>query len=183
MRLPGTKNMKVPSNASPCYVEHVDAGLKYSLTDFEGLDLRIVLPSKRPPKPIQVPQPDAKKVTFLRDKVEQMEAEARQSSTTDVSASPSPTPGKVPGSPNPAPPAAPSTTGQQTGGPLANRSAVPATATKGIGADVSGNVDNSITLSDESIRKLSQQLSEDLGDKVAEKVADKLWDRFFKNKA
>jgi hypothetical protein len=59
LRLPGTWNAKAVGQSLACEVEHLDPGTRYDLGEFEGLDLRIILPSKRPPKmfipPLVVP--------------------------------------------------------------------------------------------------------------------------------
>lgn len=67
LRLPGTVNAKDPVQSRPCYVEHLDAKRRYKLDDFEDLDLRIVIPSKRPPKPFQLPPLPQSRVRVIRE--------------------------------------------------------------------------------------------------------------------
>ncbi len=50
LRLPGTINFKNPNQPVECYVDHIDTKFRYSLNDFQGLDLRIIIPSKKAPK-------------------------------------------------------------------------------------------------------------------------------------
>jgi hypothetical protein len=183
MRLPDTKNMKIPSNPSPCYIEYMEGGLKYNLADFEGLDLRIVLPSKRPPKPIAAPQADPKKVTFMRDKVERMEAEAKASQANAAADSTVPT--------NPVPqktgtvqsPAAPTISPEPPKAPMSAPAKPPSPDTPAAQprTDQAVGSEALLTLSDESIQKLSAQLAADLEEKIADRVVEKLWDRFFKS--
>lgn len=55
LRLPETFNPKNQSQIFTSEVVHLDASCRYSLEDFEGLDLRIIVPSKRAPKPPPLP--------------------------------------------------------------------------------------------------------------------------------
>lgn len=67
LRLPGTTNSKDPAQAKYCYVDHMNPKLRYRLDDFQDLDLRIVIPSKRPPK-IDLPPPILRsRVRVIRD--------------------------------------------------------------------------------------------------------------------
>ncbi|MDQ7783604.1 MAG: hypothetical protein RDU20_12040 [Desulfomonilaceae bacterium] len=67
LRLPGTANAKDPVQTKPCYVEHMDATRRYGLEDFQSLDLRIFIPSKRPPKPFQLPPLPQPRVRVIRN--------------------------------------------------------------------------------------------------------------------
>ncbi len=67
LRLPGTTNAKDPLNTKSCYVEHIDAKQRYKLDDFDELDLRIFIPSKRPPKPVQLPPLPQSRVRVIRE--------------------------------------------------------------------------------------------------------------------
>ncbi|MFH1115789.1 MAG: hypothetical protein V1792_17915 [Pseudomonadota bacterium] len=67
LRLPGTTNAKDPVNAKPCYVEYIDTNRRYNLDDFDELDLRIFIPSKRPPKPIPLPPLPQSRVRVIRE--------------------------------------------------------------------------------------------------------------------
>ncbi len=54
LRLPETWNSKNSSQSSKCFVERLDTDLRYDLEEFEDLDLRIIIPSKRAPRIPQV---------------------------------------------------------------------------------------------------------------------------------
>lgn len=66
-RLPGTHNPKSPVHISYCTVEYLDTRVRYDLAQFDDLDLRIVIPKKRPPKVDLPPTPPPRKVTILRE--------------------------------------------------------------------------------------------------------------------
>lgn len=70
LRMPDTHNNKSPAVSPRCYVEHLDASLRYDLKDFEGLDLRIIIPSKRPPKIPTILPPRPSRVRVIRDSEE-----------------------------------------------------------------------------------------------------------------
>lgn len=56
LRLPDTWNYKNVTQSFYCSVEHLDSNLRYDMKDFAGLDLRIIIPSKRSPvAPITAP--------------------------------------------------------------------------------------------------------------------------------
>jgi hypothetical protein len=67
LRLPGTANAKDPVHTKPCYIEHINARQRYRLDDFEDMDLRIIIPSKRPPKPFQLPPLPQSRVRVIRE--------------------------------------------------------------------------------------------------------------------
>lgn len=73
LRMPDTHNNKSPAASPRCYVEHLDASLRYDLTDFDGLDLRIIIPSKRPPKIPLVLPPRPSRVRVIREPMESPE--------------------------------------------------------------------------------------------------------------
>ena len=68
LRLPETWNPKHMGHPVECRVQHLDSSLRYDLAELEQVDLRIIIPSKRPPK---VPQPQPivmqSRVTVLPD--------------------------------------------------------------------------------------------------------------------
>jgi hypothetical protein len=67
LRLPGTTNSKDPAQTRYCYADHINPKQRYNLEDFDDLDLRIVIPSKRPPKiPLPPPLPRSR-VKVIRD--------------------------------------------------------------------------------------------------------------------
>jgi hypothetical protein len=70
LRMPDTHNNKSPASSPRCYVEYLDASVRYDLEDFEGLDLRIIIPSKRPPKIPIMPPPRPSRVRVIREPVE-----------------------------------------------------------------------------------------------------------------
>ncbi len=55
LRLPDTWNPKEAMSPRICSVEHLDPNARYELERFDGLDLRIVIPSKRSPQPSPTP--------------------------------------------------------------------------------------------------------------------------------
>ncbi len=67
LRLPGTANAKDPVQTRRCYVEQMNAKQRYGLDDFENLDLRIFIPSKRPPKPFELPPLPQSRVRVIRE--------------------------------------------------------------------------------------------------------------------
>lgn len=73
LRMPDTHNNKNPASSPRCYVAHLDASLRYDLTEFEGLDLRIIIPSKRPPKIPIVTPPRPSRIRVIRENEEVLE--------------------------------------------------------------------------------------------------------------
>lgn len=70
LRMPDTHNNKSPADSPRCYVEYLDASVRYDLEEFEGLDLRIIIPSKKPPKIPIMPPPRPSRVRVMREAVE-----------------------------------------------------------------------------------------------------------------
>lgn len=50
LRLPETWNPKHPSHPMLCSVHHMDTSARYNFDEFESLDLRVIIPSKRAPR-------------------------------------------------------------------------------------------------------------------------------------
>ena len=71
LRLPETWNPKHMGHPMECRVQHLDTSLRYDFRDFEEVDARMIIPSKRPPR-IQpsVPHIAHGRVTVVRELVE-----------------------------------------------------------------------------------------------------------------
>ncbi len=67
LRMPDTNNNKSPAASPRCYVEHLDTSLRYDLEEFEGLDLRIIIPSKRSPRIPVMPPLRPSRVRVIRE--------------------------------------------------------------------------------------------------------------------
>lgn len=70
MRLPETWNPKHPSHSMECRIHHFDSSARYHFHEFENLDLRVIIPSKKtthivPPAP--PPAQVRSRVTVIHD--------------------------------------------------------------------------------------------------------------------
>lgn len=158
LRLPETHNPKNPAHAIPCKIEHLDPGCRYSLEDFEGLDLRIIIPSKKAPKPPPMPTVQPVRVAVIS------EPGGAPQPLRDVlhgSVGPSHGPG-VPFTPVYIEPP-------------------PATANQPIisSPETPRSNDAAVTLDEESIEKLALRLSEVFAEKMLDKIVDGVVDRLW----
>jgi hypothetical protein len=71
-RLPATWNPKHPSHPVLCRVHHLNSSVKYDFSEFENLDVRMIIPSKRGPRtaPLMPPPMLRSRVTVLHDEEE-----------------------------------------------------------------------------------------------------------------
>jgi hypothetical protein len=71
LRLPETWNPKHMGHPMECRVQHLDTSLRYDFRELEEVDVRMIIPSKRPPK-VQQPLPPIAlgRVTVVRDSEE-----------------------------------------------------------------------------------------------------------------
>ena len=68
LRLPETWNPKHQSHAMECRVHHLDASARYHFSEFENLDLRVIIPSKKTPRMAPPPSPPIRsRVTVIQD--------------------------------------------------------------------------------------------------------------------
>ena len=67
LRLPGTSNPKYSGPGTRCYLEQLEPAMRYSLEDFENLDLRIIIPSKRAPVLPKLPPLPPSRVRVIRE--------------------------------------------------------------------------------------------------------------------
>ncbi len=68
LRLPETWNPKHPSQAMLCRVHHMDTSVRYHFSEFENLDLRVIIPSKKTPRLVPAPPPPPHgRVTVIQD--------------------------------------------------------------------------------------------------------------------
>ena len=77
LRLPETWNPKHPSHPMQCRVHHFDASTRYHFNEFENLDLRVIIPSKKNPRMVPAvppPPPVRSRVTVIQDPEEPEEA-------------------------------------------------------------------------------------------------------------
>jgi hypothetical protein len=65
LRLPETWNSKSPVQSVNCYIERLDPSLRYDVEEFEDLDLRIIIPSKRAPSMPQVKLPSPVRISVV----------------------------------------------------------------------------------------------------------------------
>jgi hypothetical protein len=73
LRLPETWNPKHAANPTFCRVHHIDTSAKYHFDEFESLDLRVIIPSKRAPRvaaPLPPPLATRRRVTVIHDSSE-----------------------------------------------------------------------------------------------------------------
>jgi hypothetical protein len=70
MRLPETWNPKHPSHPMECRIHHFDTSVRYHFHEFENLDLRVIIPSKKTPRLVPPPPPPAQvrsRITVIPD--------------------------------------------------------------------------------------------------------------------
>jgi hypothetical protein len=65
LRLPETWNSKDPFRNAKCVLARMDPNLRYDLEEFQDLDLRIVIPSRRVPRMPQVNLPSPVRISFV----------------------------------------------------------------------------------------------------------------------
>jgi hypothetical protein len=65
LRLPETWNSKDSAQTVNCHLERLEPSLRYDLDEFEDLDLRIIIPSKRAPKMPQVKLPTPVRISVV----------------------------------------------------------------------------------------------------------------------
>ncbi|MBI5249067.1 MAG: hypothetical protein HY912_06190 [Desulfomonile tiedjei] len=65
LRLPETWNSKNQIQSTKCFVERLDPTLRYDIEEFEDLDLRIIIPSKRAPRMPQVKLPAPVRISVV----------------------------------------------------------------------------------------------------------------------
>jgi hypothetical protein len=65
LRLPETWNSKSPVQSVECFVESLEPGLRYELEQFQNLDLRIIIPSKKAPRMPQVQLPSPVRISMV----------------------------------------------------------------------------------------------------------------------
>lgn len=67
LRLPDTWNPKHPGHPVRCRVQHLDSSARYDFSEFEHLDLRLIIPSKRPAQIVPpLPAVAASRITVVR---------------------------------------------------------------------------------------------------------------------
>lgn len=160
LRLPETYNPKNPAQVVTCEIEHLDPSCRYSLEDFEGLDLRIIVPSKRAPKPPPIPEVQPVRVAVIREPGAEPQPlhESRQPSQAPEQAPVIVATEALFNSPRPA-----------SIQPLsAQEEPVPTR-------------EQPVRLDEESIEMLARRLAEEFADKMLDRIVDgvveKLWER------
>jgi hypothetical protein len=160
LRLPETFNPKNQAQIFTTEIIHLDPSCRYELTDFEGLDLRIIVPSKRAPKPPPIPLVEPVRVKVIRETGSEAQPlhEAAHSAPTPAGDSVIDAadalfgPTQAAYTPPVPPPVPPGPDGQQ-----------------------------SVRLDEKSIEMLSHRLMEEFADKMLPQIVDgvveKLWER------
>ncbi len=161
LRLPETYNPKNQAQVFSTEITHLDPSCRYSLEDFDGLDLRIIVPSKRAPKPPPIPVIQPVRVRVIREEISESETlhEVAQAPQTEESGSVINATDAFFGSADPAP-VQPLTSGDQP---------IPTSG-------------EPVRLDEESIELLSKRLMEQFAEKMLPRIVDgvveKLWERF-----
>jgi hypothetical protein len=73
LRLPETWNPKHPAHPLPCRLHHMNTSARYDFTEFENLDLRVIIPSKPSPRiaqPLPPPPVTRSRVTLIQESAE-----------------------------------------------------------------------------------------------------------------
>jgi hypothetical protein len=76
LRLPETWNPKHPSQPLECGISHLDTSARYQFSDFEDLDLRVIIPSRKTPRlaPPAPPPQVRSRVTVIQEPLDTAEA-------------------------------------------------------------------------------------------------------------
>lgn len=84
LRLPETWNSKDSVQSVKCFLERMDPDVRYNLEEFEDLDLRIIIPSKRAPRIPQVKLPSPVRISYVDSHVARPQVSAQEKLTSEA---------------------------------------------------------------------------------------------------
>jgi hypothetical protein len=196
LRLPDTTNPRGAGHGVACSIRHFDPSLQYELSQFEDLDLRIIIPSKKSPKlpPPVTASPAGKKIRIVREPKQAEQTAPTEAAQASSGLEPSAQPGQDaalsdPTLPGPAAPAhqngaAPAEPPKPTPAPSENSASQAQEAPSPGGSHESsssprdaGVAGGPVFLDEEALQKLADKLLEGISGKLLETLADRIVDK------